>query len=97
MVEAYMVEAEWAKSGTIPTFEDYMKNRITTSGACMALVHLFFLVSDEITSENTQHPLDPYPKFFILAGTILGLWDDLGTAKVLLIKKNQKDIYFMPL
>ncbi|KAK1411364.1 hypothetical protein QVD17_37912 [Tagetes erecta] len=81
MVEAYMVEAEWAKSGKIPTFEDYMENRITTSGAYMALVHLFFLVSDGVIPENTQDLLDPYPKFFILGGTILGLWDDLGTAK----------------
>ncbi|KAJ9562858.1 hypothetical protein OSB04_008018 [Centaurea solstitialis] len=81
MVEAYMVEVEWVKSGTIPTFEDYIRNGITTSGTCMALVHLFFLISEGITQENVRHLLDPYPKFFSLAGTILRLWDDLGTSK----------------
>ncbi|KAL8201844.1 hypothetical protein R6Q57_010991 [Mikania cordata] len=28
-----------------------------------------------------KHLLDSYPKFFTLAGTILRLWDDLGTVK----------------
>ncbi|KAJ9562859.1 hypothetical protein OSB04_008019 [Centaurea solstitialis] len=81
MVEAYMVEVEWMKSGTMPTFEDYIKNGITTSGTCMALVHLFFLISEGVTQENMRQLLVPYPKFFSLAGTILRLWDDLGTSK----------------
>ncbi|KVH96607.1 probable terpene synthase 11 [Cynara cardunculus var. scolymus] len=81
MVEAYMVEVEWVRSGTMPTFEDYIKNGVTTSGTCMALVHLFFLISEGVTEENMRHLLDPYPKFFSLAGTILRLWDDLGTSK----------------
>nr|GEW17638.1 reverse transcriptase domain-containing protein [Tanacetum cinerariifolium] len=33
--------------------------------------------------ENMKDLLEPYPKFFTLAGTILWLWDDLGTAKLL--------------
>ncbi|KAI7756812.1 hypothetical protein M8C21_028788 [Ambrosia artemisiifolia] len=79
MVEAYMVEAEWVKRGRTPTLKDYIKNGVTTSGTYMALVHLFFLVSNGLTTENMQHLLDPYPKFFTVAGTILRLWDDLGT------------------
>ncbi|KAI3795897.1 hypothetical protein L1987_38557 [Smallanthus sonchifolius] len=81
MAEAYMVEAEWVKTGRTPTLKDYIENGVTTSGTCMALVHLFFLVSDRLTAENTRYLLDPYPKFFTLAGTILRLWDDLGTVK----------------
>ncbi|KAI3718106.1 hypothetical protein L6452_18958 [Arctium lappa] len=80
VVEAYMVEVKWVKSGAIPTFEDYIKNGVTTSGTCMVLVHLFFLISEGVTEENMRH-LHPYPKFFWLAGTILRLWDDLGTSK----------------
>ncbi|KAI3797884.1 hypothetical protein L1987_33148 [Smallanthus sonchifolius] len=80
MVEAYMVEVEWVKRGRIPTLEDYIENGVTTSGTCMALVHLFFLILNGVTLENAQHLLDPYPKLFTLAG-ILRLWDDLGTVK----------------
>ncbi|KAL8246164.1 hypothetical protein R6Q59_007380 [Mikania micrantha] len=81
LTKAYMVEVEWTKKGTVPTLKDYIENGVTTSGTYMALVHLFFLVSDGVTSENSQHLLDSYPKFFTLAGTILRLWDDLGTVK----------------
>ncbi|KAJ0467250.1 putative geranyl diphosphate diphosphatase [Helianthus annuus] len=81
MAEAYMVEAEWVKRGRIPTLNDYIENGVTTSGTYMALVHLFFLISYGLTTENMKHLLDPYPKFFTMAGTILRLWDDLGTIK----------------
>ncbi|KAJ0467254.1 putative geranyl diphosphate diphosphatase [Helianthus annuus] len=81
MAEAYMVEAEWVKRGSIPNLNDYIENGVTTSGTYMALVHLFFLISYGLTTENMKHLLDPYPKFFTMAGTILRLWDDLGTIK----------------
>ncbi|XP_076891503.1 putative monoterpene synthase 8 [Bidens hawaiensis] len=81
MVEAYMMEVEWVKSGKTPTLKEYIENGVTTSGTYMAMVHLVFLISNMITTENTQHLLDPYPNFFTLAGTILRLWDDLGTVK----------------
>nr|QFQ50298.1 geraniol synthase [Atractylodes lancea] len=81
LVEAYLVEVEWVRRGTLPNLEDYIENGFTSSGTCMALVHLFFLISQGVTEENARKLLDPYPKFFSLAGTILRLWDDLGTAK----------------
>nr|QYL01199.1 terpene synthase 9 [Stevia rebaudiana] len=81
MAKAYMVETEWVKRGTIPTFKEYIENGVTTSGTYMALVHLFFLVLDGVTSDNSRLLLDSYPKFFTSAGTILRLWDDLGTVK----------------
>lgn len=83
------MEVEWVKSGKTPTLKEYIENGVTTSGTYMALVHLVFLISNMITTENTQHLLDPYPKFFTLAGTILRLWDDLGTVKVLHTNKNE--------
>ncbi|KAK9062689.1 hypothetical protein SSX86_019878 [Deinandra increscens subsp. villosa] len=81
LAKAYMVEAEWVKKGKIPMHRDYIRNGATTSGAYMASVHLFFLLSEGATSDNIRHLLDPYPKFFTLAGTMLRLWDDLGTTK----------------
>ncbi|GKC40894.1 probable terpene synthase 11, partial [Tanacetum coccineum] len=76
-----MVEVEWLKTGTIPKFKDYIDNAVTTSGSYMAFVHMFFLICDGVTKQNMTDLLDPYPKFFTLAGTILRLWDDLGTVK----------------
>nr|UIO87237.1 terpenoids synthase [Blumea balsamifera] len=81
LVEAYMVEIKWVKKGIIPNLKEYMENGVITSGAYMALVHLFFFISKGVTKENMRNLLDPYPKFFTLAGTILRLWDDLGTTK----------------
>ncbi|XP_071706572.1 monoterpene synthase TPS4, chloroplastic-like isoform X2 [Rutidosis leptorrhynchoides] len=81
LTEAYMLETEWVKKGTKPKYEEYIDNGVRTSGTHMALVHLFVLVSEGVTNENIRRFLDPYPKFFSLAGTILRLWDDLGTSK----------------
>ncbi|KAI3797883.1 hypothetical protein L1987_33147 [Smallanthus sonchifolius] len=156
MVEAYMVEVEWVKRGRIPTLEDYIENRVTTSGTLSSIyllvkernitceekgrkeiLHLIYglwndlndelvtpnamilpmikvvlntaracqvayqhddsylssvethvqsfffklMISYGVTLENAQDLLDPYPKLFTLAGTILRLWDDLGTLK----------------
>ncbi|KAM0058767.1 putative geranyl diphosphate diphosphatase [Helianthus debilis subsp. tardiflorus] len=81
LAKAYMEETKWVKRDRIPTLKHYIQNGVTTSGTYMALMHLFFMVSDGVTSENSQHLLDRYPKFFTLAGTILRLWDDLGTIK----------------
>nr|XP_043633108.1 probable terpene synthase 11 [Erigeron canadensis] len=81
LVEAYMVEVEWVRQGVVPNLKDYMDNGIVSSGTYMAMVHLFVLISEGVTNENIRRLLDPYPKFFTLAGTILRLWDDLGTSK----------------
>ncbi|KAI3769383.1 hypothetical protein L6452_00485 [Arctium lappa] len=81
MVEAFMVEAEWRNGGTTPNLKDYIQNGVTTAGTYMALVHLFFLMGEGVTAENMTRLLDSYPSFFSVAGTILRLWDDLGTSK----------------
>ncbi|KAI3499178.1 hypothetical protein L1887_34971 [Cichorium endivia] len=81
MVEAFMVEAEWVKRGTEPNLKDYTKNGVTTAGTYMALVHLFFLIGEGVTAKNMGGLVDSYPNFFSVSGTILRLWDDLGTSK----------------
>ncbi|KAG8362950.1 hypothetical protein BUALT_BualtUnG0020400 [Buddleja alternifolia] len=80
-VEAFMIEAEWFNNGHTPCLEDYMKNGVTTAGSYMALVHIFFLMGQGLTTENMKLMAKPYPKLFSNSGTILRLWDDLGTAK----------------
>uniref|UniRef100_A0A5B7BIG7 Putative geraniol synthase n=1 Tax=Davidia involucrata TaxID=16924 RepID=A0A5B7BIG7_DAVIN len=81
MVESFQAEANWYNSGYVPSLEEYIENGVTTAGTYMALVHLFFLIGQGIT-EETVGLLDPYPNFFSSSGTILRLWDDLGTAMV---------------
>uniref|UniRef100_A0A1W7HBY8 Putative geraniol synthase n=1 Tax=Scoparia dulcis TaxID=107240 RepID=A0A1W7HBY8_SCODU len=80
-IEAYMVEAQWVNSGCIPNLDRYMENRVTTSGAYMALVHTFFLIGHGLTPQNVKLMAKPYPKIFSNSGKILRLWDDLGTSK----------------
>ncbi|KAL4585160.1 hypothetical protein LXL04_009775 [Taraxacum kok-saghyz] len=80
-VEAFMVEAEWVKRGTEPNLKEYIENGVKTAGTYMALVHLFFLIGEGVTEENTRNLLGSYPSLFYVSGTILRLWDDLGTSK----------------
>lgn len=83
MIEGFMVEAEWFNGGSAPNLEEYVENGVSTAGAYMALVHLFFLIGEGVTEENASLlSQKPYPKLFSAAGRILRLWDDLGTAKV---------------
>nr|QGV10849.1 geraniol synthase [Centranthera grandiflora] len=81
MIEGFMVEAKWFNGGSAPTLEEYIENGVSTAGAYMALVHLFFLIGEGVTEQNVRLLKKPYPKLFSAAGRILRLWDDLGTAK----------------
>ncbi|KAL3509620.1 hypothetical protein ACH5RR_029021 [Cinchona calisaya] len=81
MIEGFMMEASWYSNGQIPNMEEYVENGVTTAGAYMALVHLFFLIGQGVTQDNVKLLMKPYPKLFSSSGRILRLWDDLGTAK----------------
>ncbi|KAK4419824.1 Geraniol synthase, chloroplastic [Sesamum alatum] len=81
MIEGFMVEAKWFNGGSAPNLEEYIENGVSTAGAYMALVHLFFLIGEGVTDQNARLLFKPYPKLFSAAGRILRLWDDLGTAK----------------
>ncbi|GFP97352.1 geraniol synthase chloroplastic [Phtheirospermum japonicum] len=81
MIGGFMVEAKWFNGGSAPKLEEYIENGVSTAGAYMALVHLFFLIGEGVTDQNAQLLTKPYPKLFSAAGRILRLWDDLGTAK----------------
>nr|QIQ55972.1 geraniol synthase [Nepeta rtanjensis] len=82
MIEGFMVEAKWFNGGIAPNLEEYIENGVSTAGAYMALVYLFFLIGEGVTDQNASLLIrKPYPKLFSAAGRILRLWDDLGTAK----------------
>ncbi|WCJ37673.1 Geraniol synthase chloroplastic [Euphorbia peplus] len=79
MIEAFLTEAKWSEEGYVPKLEEYLKNGVTTGGTYMALVHSFFLLGNG--NHNTLAMIKPYPHLFSVAGKILRLWDDLGTAR----------------
>nr|QKS73430.1 geraniol synthase [Swertia mussotii] len=81
VVDGFMMEASWFSNGQVPKVEEYLENGVTTAGSYMALVHVFFLIGKGVTEESVQLLMNPYPKLFSNSGSILRLWDDLGTAK----------------
>ncbi|KAJ7968399.1 Nerolidol synthase [Quillaja saponaria] len=80
LCNAFLVEAKWFASGQLPKAEEYLKNGIVSSGVHVVLIHIFFLLGQDITKERI-HLLDTIPGVISSPATILRLWDDLGSAK----------------
>ncbi|KAL0447241.1 UNVERIFIED_CONTAM: Tricyclene synthase 0e23, chloroplastic [Sesamum latifolium] len=81
LCDAFLVEARWFASGELPTAEEYLKNGKVSTGAHVVLVHLYFLLglgglNDEINLNHTS-------KLTSSIATILRLWDDFGSSKIL--------------
>ncbi|XP_039134119.1 (3S,6E)-nerolidol synthase 2, chloroplastic/mitochondrial-like isoform X2 [Dioscorea cayenensis subsp. rotundata] len=85
LCNAFLQEAKWFASKQIPNKDEYLRNAVTSSGVFIVIVHLFFLMGQGLTFENIQH-IENDPSFVSKSGTILRLWDDLGSAK----DENQK-------
>lgn len=81
LCDAFLVEAKWFASRHLPKPEEYLKNGIVSSGIHVVLVHMFFLLGE---GENLD-----YENSGIISSvaTILRLWDDLGSAKVIKLHK----------
>ncbi|KAJ0019011.1 hypothetical protein Pint_10822 [Pistacia integerrima] len=80
LCSAFLVEAKWFSSGNLPKAEEYLKNGIISSGVNVGLVHIFFLLGQNMTTE-TLELIDKNPVIISSTATILRLWDDLGSAK----------------
>ncbi|KAH7668423.1 (3S)-linalool synthase protein [Dioscorea alata] len=85
LCNAFLQEAKWFASKQVPNKDEYLRNAVTSSGVFIVIVHLFFLMGQGLTLENIQH-IENDPSFVSISGTILRLWDDLGSAK----DENQK-------
>ena len=77
--------------GHVPKTDEYLKNGIISSGVHVVLVHMFFLLGHGITKRNVDI-VDDFPGIISSAATILRLWDDLGSAQVIL-----RTLVFVPL
>ncbi|KAJ0968566.1 hypothetical protein J5N97_025483 [Dioscorea zingiberensis] len=80
LCNAFLQEAKWFASGQVPNKDEYLRNAVISSGVFIVIVHLFFLMGNGLTKENVEH-IEEDPSFISYTGTILRLWDDLGSAK----------------
>ncbi|XP_044461235.1 (3S,6E)-nerolidol synthase 1-like isoform X2 [Mangifera indica] len=80
LCNAFLVEAKWFTGGSMPKAEEYLKNGIISSGIHVVIVHVFFLLGQNVTEETVQL-IDNNPGIISSTATILRLWDDLGSAK----------------
>jgi len=83
LCKAFLVEAKWFNSGYLPTTEEYMKNGVVSSGVHLVMLHAYILLGEELTKEKVEL-IESNPGIVSSAATILRLWDDLGSAKVIL-------------
>ncbi|XP_010547053.1 PREDICTED: S-(+)-linalool synthase, chloroplastic-like [Tarenaya hassleriana] len=80
LCKAFLVEAKWFERGYLPSTEEYLENGMESSGVHLVMLHVFFLLGEEITKEKVEL-IESNPKIVSSTATILRLWDDLGTAK----------------
>nr|P0CV95.1 RecName: Full=(3S,6E)-nerolidol synthase 2, chloroplastic/mitochondrial; Short=FaNES2; Flags: Precursor [Fragaria x ananassa] len=80
LCNAFLVEAKWFASGQLPKSKEYLKNGIVSSGVNVVLVHMFFILGQNITTKSVEL-LNETPAMISSSAAILRLWDDLGSAK----------------
>lgn len=85
LCKAFLAEAKWFASGELPKADTYLKNGIISSGVHVVLVHMFFLLGQDLTKEclDLVNDNNNIPGIINYTATILRLWDDLGSAKVM--------------
>ncbi|XP_056687914.1 (3S,6E)-nerolidol synthase 1-like [Spinacia oleracea] len=81
LCNAFLVEARWFASEYLPTTTEYLTNGVVSSGVYVVFATLFSLLGEATSYESTYIWNNNHPKIVSLAGTLLRLWDDLGSAK----------------
>jgi len=82
LCKSFLVEAKWFHSGYLPNTEEYMKNGVVSSGVHLVMLHVYILLGEDLTKEKVEL-IESNPGIVSSAATILRLWDDLGSAKVI--------------
>ncbi|KAH7545848.1 hypothetical protein FEM48_Zijuj01G0137200 [Ziziphus jujuba var. spinosa] len=82
---AFLEEAKWFANGKLPKTEEYLRNGIVSSGVHVVLVHAFFLLGEGLCNQTVEL-VDDMPRIISSTASILRLWDDLGSAKVIRTK-----------
>ncbi|XP_022941968.1 (3S,6E)-nerolidol synthase 1-like [Cucurbita moschata] len=80
LCKAFLVETEWMSCGYSPSAEEYLRNGIVSTGIHVILVHVFFLLGQQI-SHQTAELLEDDLDIISSTAIILRLCDDMGSAK----------------
>lgn len=83
MCKAFLVEAKWFNSGYMPNTEEYMKNGVVSSGVQLVMLHVYFLLGEELTTDKVEL-IESNPRIVSAAATILRLYDDLDVQRFIL-------------
>jgi Terpene synthase family, metal binding domain len=83
LCNAFLVEAKWFANNQVPNAENYLRNGVITSGVHVLMELLFFSLGHRVT-DDTVHLIQDHFPLFSCPAKILRLWDDLGSAKVLI-------------
>jgi hypothetical protein len=83
LFDAFLVESKWLSANQVPSLDDYLSNGVITTGAPLALLHLFFMAGhDPSTAGSANLNSGHIPPIMSCPSKILRLWDDMGSAKV---------------
>ncbi|KAF3773327.1 putative terpene synthase 13 [Nymphaea thermarum] len=79
LTQAYMEEAKWKSTRFMPKTEEYLRNRVVSTGLPASSVHVYYLMG---FSEPKDGPVDALLQrqgLVWYSAMILRLWDDLGS------------------
>ncbi|KAK1614430.1 hypothetical protein QYE76_019947 [Lolium multiflorum] len=82
LFDAFLVESKWLSANQVPSLDDYLSNGVITTGAPLALLHLFFMAGhDPSTAGSANLNSGHIPPIMSCPSKILRLWDDMGSVK----------------
>ncbi|CAK9178940.1 unnamed protein product [Ilex paraguariensis] len=79
LCQAFLVEAEWNYRKQTPTLEDYLENAWRSVSGNVILVHAYFLMSQNVTTEALEY-LERHHDILKWSSMIFRLCNDLGTS-----------------
>nr|QJX58307.1 monoterpene synthase 7 [Salvia fruticosa] len=79
LVEAYLQEAKWYKSGYTPSMEEYVNNSCISIGAPTVISQVYYTLGSS-KEKSVRESLYKYNHIIRLSGLLVRLPDDLGTS-----------------
>lgn len=78
-VQQYLRESEWNEAKYIPTFDEYVKSNIRSSGLDLASTNVLVFMDKDYEYEK-------YTDLFFFGNSFIRMKDDIGDFKVILSK-----------
>ncbi|KAM0897265.1 hypothetical protein ACQ4PT_022640 [Festuca glaucescens] len=82
LFDAFLVESKWLSANQVPSLDDYLSNGVITTGAPLALLHLFFMAGHDPSTAGPGNLMAGHiPTIISCPSKILRLWDDMSSVK----------------